>query len=43
MDTQIWTLYNGVISYILMGLLFTLEYIARIYLRKKDVDLKNNL
>jgi uncharacterized membrane protein len=40
MDTQIWTLYNGVISYILMGLLFTFEYIARIYFRKKDVDLE---
>ncbi|MES2320110.1 MAG: hypothetical protein V4631_21750 [Pseudomonadota bacterium] len=36
----VWTLYNGVISYVLMGLLFAGEYLMRIRF-KRAVSLKN--
>lgn len=32
---KIWALYNGFISYIIMGLIFTAEYIARILFKRK--------
>ena len=32
---ETWTLYNGVISYVLIGMMFTAEYIIRIILRKR--------
>ncbi len=34
---RIWILYNGCISYLLIGLLFGLEYMVRVYLRKRNV------
>ena len=34
---RIWFLYNGFISYILIGLLFGVEYIIRIVLRKRKL------
>lgn len=33
---KIWILYNGCISYILVGLVFGVEYIIRIILRKRN-------
>lgn len=33
---KVWTLYNGLISYCLMGLLFAGEYICRIFAMRKD-------
>lgn len=35
MDVSMWALYNGFISYILMGLLFLIEFLVRITVRKK--------
>ena len=35
MSKEIWALYNGVISYILVGLLFGIEYIIRIIFKRK--------
>ena len=32
---EIWTLYNGLISYILMGLLMAIEYATRVYVRHR--------
>ena len=34
---KIWILFNGCISYILIGLLFAVEYIIRIILRKRNI------
>ena len=34
---RIWLLYNGCISYILIGLLFGVEYIVRVILRKRKL------
>ena len=34
---KIWILYNGCISYMLVGLLFGIEYIIRINLRKRNL------
>lgn len=34
---KIWILYNGFISYLLVGLLFILEYILRMFLKKKGL------
>jgi uncharacterized membrane protein len=34
-DLHLWTLYNGVISYILMGALFAGEFAVRSYLRRR--------
>lgn len=34
---RIWMLYNGCISYVLIGGLFTVEYIVRIFLRKRNL------
>ena len=34
---KIWILYNGFISYMLVGLLFGIEYIIRINLRKRNL------
>lgn len=30
----VWSLYNGVIAYILIGLLFSIEYIVRLYVKR---------
>ena len=35
MSEQVWVIYNGVISYILVGLMFVVEYIVRINFKKK--------
>jgi uncharacterized membrane protein len=37
-STEVWTLYNGFISYILVGLLFTAEFIYRSRLMKRIAD-----
>ena len=37
LSDKIWMLYNGCISYILIGLLFGIEYTIRIILRKRDI------
>lgn len=37
LSDKIWILYNGCISYILVGLLFGIEYIVRIVLRKRKL------
>ena len=34
---KIWIIYNGFISYFLVGMLFIIEYIVRIILRKRKV------
>lgn len=34
-DLELWTLYNGLVSYILMGILFAVEYLVRIILIRK--------
>ena len=34
---KIWIIYNGCISYILIGLIFIIEYIVRIILRKRKL------
>lgn len=34
---KIWLLYNGCISYVLIGLLFSVEYIVRIICRKRNI------
>ena len=35
-DMKLWTLYNGLIAYLLMGLLFAVEYGVRCYVRRKN-------
>ncbi|MGN1282033.1 MAG: hypothetical protein ACI4UM_09075 [Succinivibrio sp.] len=35
-DIGLWTLYNGLISYILMGLLFACEFIVRTIIKKRN-------
>ena len=37
LSDEIWILYNGFISYMLVGLLFGIEYIIRINLRKRNL------
>jgi len=37
LSDKIWLLFNGCISYILIGLLFIIEYMIRIILRKKGL------
>ena len=37
LSDRVWMLYNGCISYILVGLLFGVEYIIRIILRKRKI------
>lgn len=32
---EIWTIYNGIVAYMLIGLLFTVEYIVRYFFIKK--------
>ncbi|MCC7517318.1 MAG: hypothetical protein IT470_08275 [Pseudomonadales bacterium] len=34
-DMKIWTLYNGLIAYLLMGLLFAVEYLVRLRVKAK--------
>lgn len=34
---NIWILYNGLISYILIGFLFVIEYVVRIIFRKRNL------
>ena len=33
-DIEIWTLYNGIISYLLMGIIFAVEYLVRLRVQK---------
>jgi len=35
-DLKIWTLYNGLIAYLLMGLIFAIEFLVRKKVRGKD-------
>ena len=35
MSKEIWTIYNGIISYILVGMFFVIEYIVRINFKRK--------
>lgn len=35
-DLQLWTLYNGLVSYVLMGCLFAGEFAVRSYLRRRQ-------
>lgn len=37
LSDNIWILYNGFISYILVGLMFAIEYVVRIILRKRNM------
>jgi uncharacterized membrane protein len=37
LSDAIWMLYNGCISYILVGSLFAIEYLVRIILRKRNL------
>lgn len=37
MSEEIWALFNGLISYLLIGTLFFVEYIIRIILKKKNI------
>ena len=37
LSDKIWIIFNGCISYILIGLLFIVEYIVRIILRKRNL------
>ena len=37
MSDRIWILYNGCISYVLVGMLFCIEYIVRTVLRKRKL------
>jgi uncharacterized membrane protein len=39
MGMDIWTLYNGLISYLLAGLLFACEFAVRIHIKRKNNDL----
>ncbi|MBQ9245132.1 hypothetical protein IJ182_02565 [bacterium] len=36
LSDKIWILYNGFISYVLIGILFAVEYIIRIIFRKRN-------
>jgi uncharacterized membrane protein len=36
MSMKVWSLYNGLISYIMMGAIFTIEYIVRMIYMKGD-------
>lgn len=38
MSMDIWTLYNGLISYLLAGSLFACEYLTRRYVKRKNND-----
>ena len=37
LSKEIWALFNGLISYILIGTLFFVEYIIRTILKKKNI------
>ena len=37
LSEELWALFNGLISYILIGTLFFVEYIIRIILKKKNI------
>lgn len=39
---QIWALYNGLLSYIIAGILFASEWLIRQHVRKRDTFEKNN-
>lgn len=39
MSLDIWTLYNGLISYLLAGLLFAIEFVTRLYVKRKNNDI----
>lgn len=35
-DLEIWTLYNGLLSYLIMGAIFAIEFVVRIYKKKSS-------
>lgn len=35
---DVWTLYNGIISYVLIGLIFSIEYLVRIIMQKREIN-----
>ncbi|WP_299019769.1 hypothetical protein [uncultured Photobacterium sp.] len=41
MPLSVWTLYNGLISYLLAGLLFAGEWLVRQWLLRKEMDVTN--
>ncbi len=34
-SVEVWTIYNGLVSYILIGILFTVEFIVRFFVQKR--------
>jgi len=38
-DLQIWALYNGLLAYLIMGLIFSVEYLVRRIVRAKNAEL----
>lgn len=41
-DIKIWAIYNGLISYILMGTLFTTEWLYRHFVIQKNIKRQSN-
>ncbi len=39
MSMEVWTLYNGLLSYLLAGLLFAIEFATRLYVKRKNNDI----
>lgn len=35
-DDKVWALYNGLVSYVLIGLLMGGEYLVRLWVRRRD-------
>ncbi|MEZ9232403.1 hypothetical protein AB4259_15100 [Vibrio amylolyticus] len=35
---EVWTLYNGLVSYLLIGTLFAIEWVVRIWVRRKNLS-----
>ncbi|MFA7555558.1 MAG: hypothetical protein WCY88_15050 [Spongiibacteraceae bacterium] len=40
-SVAIWTIYNGLLAYVLMGLLFAVEYLVRLQVRKRQTGKGN--
>lgn len=43
MTLQTWTLYNGLISYLLAGLLFAIEFVIRMFVKRKNEKLDKDV
>ena len=43
MKLQTWTLYNGLISYLLAGLLFAIEFVIRMFVKRKNEKLDKDV